>query len=161
MKIFDLKPGASTRPAGGPPRFLQQRAWQSRRSVLVWNGVSYDFQNKSMAELKWEHEFVSVNRQRGDHIWFTNFLFRRRMLEKDRRRCDGTMIDREFLNCNQLSYPEMSFAWQSIFVRPFRHHRFMHKSADDIRLRFITDRHQVNISPNFRVNQRTRGDTVI
>jgi hypothetical protein len=52
-------------------------------------------------------------------------------------------------DCKKLIRREMSVDWRSTFVRPFRPHRFVNESADDMRLRFVADRHQVNIPPIF------------
>ena len=64
-------------------------------------------------------------------------------------------------DCKKLIRREMSFDWQSTFVRPICPHRFMDESADDMGLGFIADRHQVNIPPIFRIDQRARDDAVV
>jgi len=65
------------------------------------------------------------------------------------------------LDCKKIIRREISVDWLSIFVRPFCPHRFMDESANDMGLRFIADRHQVNIPPTFWIDERARDDAVV
>jgi hypothetical protein len=64
-------------------------------------------------------------------------------------------------DCKRLICREMSVDWQITFVRPFWPHRFMDESADDLRLGFIADRHQVNIPPIFWIDERACDDAIV